>query len=477
MDNAVMKIPNMNRLLLGALVLLPLSSCFVAKQYERPAMPTGGLYRSDLIADSVAPSMDQASLAQVSWKNLFTDPLLKQYIQQALDNNLDVRIALKNIDAAAAYVKQGKAAFLPSLNASAEAATSHLSRNGPQGSAGVADVDQFQLGANLGWEADIWGKIRSQKRAYEADYLQSVEAHRAVQSRLVANVATMYDQLMALHEQIAITGQTVASRDTALTTTRALEQAGNVTAVATKQMEAQLYDAQLLQINLRQTQRVLENAFCILLNEAPHAVELGTMGDQHVQTALATGVPADLLANRPDVRQAEYALMEAFELTNVAKGNFYPALGITAAGGLQSMELDSWFSANSLFSNVAANLLQPIVNRRQVRTAYEVAQSRQEQALLRYKQVLLQAGNDVSNALFEYQTESEAVAVQRKQLEALTTAVGYSEQLLVNGLANYLEVLTARQSALAAQINLVNARYGRLLAIVDLYEALGGGWQ
>ncbi|MCO6483318.1 MAG: efflux transporter outer membrane subunit [Flavobacteriales bacterium] len=472
-----MKIMDRGRLLLGAVLLLPLSSCFVAKQYERPAMQVEGLYRTDRIADSVAPSMDQASLAQVSWRNFFTDPRLQQYIQRALANNLDVRIALKNVDAAAAYVKQGKAAFWPTLNASAEAASAHLSGNGPQGNAGIADVDQFQLGAGLGWEADIWGKIRSRKRAYEADYLQTVEAHRAVQSRLVANVATMYDQLMALHEQIAITGQTVASRDTALTTTRALEQAGNVTAVATKQMEAQLYDAQLLLINLRRTQRVLENAFCILLNEPPHAVELGTMADRQVQPSLATGVPADLLANRPDVRQAEYALMEAFELTNVAKANFYPSLNITAAGGLQSVQLDNWFSANSLFSNVAANLLQPIVNRRQVRTAYEVAQSRQEQALLRYQQVLLLAGGEVSNALFDYQAQTEAVAVQRKQLEALTTAVGYSEQLLVNGLANYLEVLTARQSALAAQINLVNARYGRQIAIVDLYEALGGGWK
>lgn len=465
------------RVLLAAALFLPLSSCFTAKQYERPMIAADHLYRTDQIADSVAPSMDQASLAQVSWKNLFTDPTLKQYIQQALDNNLDVRIALKNVDAAAAYVKQGKAAFWPSVDASAQAGTTHLSKNGPQGGTPVTDVDQFQIGAGLSWEADIWGKIRSQKRAYEAAYLQSVEAHRAVQTRLVAHVAATYYQLLATREQIAITEQTIASRDSSLETTRALQQAGQVTAVALKQMEAQLYDAQLLLINLKQSRRLLENSFCLLLNEAPHAVELGTLDGQQIDTPLALGVPADLLANRPDVRQAEYALVNAFELTNAAKADLYPSLSITASGGLQSLELANLFSANSIFSSVAGGLLQPILYRRQLRTAHEVALSRQEQALLRYQQTLLQAGSDVSNALFDYQTRTEAVAVEQKQYEALATAVSYSEELLVNGLANYLEVLTARQSALATQINLVNARYGRLMAVVDLYEALGGGWQ
>lgn len=465
------------RPLYGVLLLLPLASCFTAKEYQRPGMATDALYRMDLATDSVAPTMDSASLAQVSWRNLFPDPVLKQYVQQALDRNLDVRIALRNTDAAAAYLRQGKAAFWPAVNGSVQAGHSHLSKNGPQGNLGVADVDQFQAGASLGWEADIWGKIRSQKRAYEAAYLQSVEAQRAVQTRLVASVAAGYYQLMALREQVAIAQETIASRDSSLRTTRALQAAGQVTAVAVQQMEAQLYDAQLLLINLQQGRRLLENSFCMLLNEPPHEVALGATDSPQITTPLALGVPADLLANRPDVRQAEYALISAFELTNVAKSNFYPSLSISATGGLQSLEVSNWLNANSLFANVAANLLQPIVNQRQVRTAYEVARSRQEQALLRYQQVLLQAGADVSNALFDHDSKVRAEAVQRKQYEALKVAVDYSAQLLVNGMANYLEVLTARQSALAAQLNLVNIRYGKQMAIVDLYEALGGGWK
>ena len=465
------------RSLCGALLVLPITACFTAKEYSRPALGTDGLYRIDLAADSVAPSMDSTSIAQVSWKNLFTDPVLKQHIDEALANNLDVRIALRSIDAAAAYVKQGKAGYLPTLNGAAGVSQAHLSKNGPQGNVGATDVEQFQLGFDLGWEADIWGKIRSQKRAYEAAYLQTVEAQRAVQTRLVAEVATQYYQLLAIREQIAITKRTIASRDSSLKTSRALQSAGQLTAVAVKQTEAQLYDAQLLEVDLEQTQRVLENSFCLLLNEPPHAVALGALGAQQIGTPLTLGVPADLLANRPDVRQAEYALVNAFELTNVAKAQLYPSLSITASGGFQSLEVKDWFSANSLFSNVAGNLLQPILGQRRLRTASEVALSRQEQALLRYQQALLVAGNQVSNALFDYHAQTRTVAIAEKQNEALSIAVNYSQQLLVNGLANYLEVLTARQNALNAQIGLVNARYGQLMAIVALYEALGGGWK
>jgi outer membrane protein TolC len=194
-------------------------------------------------------------------------------------------------------------------------------------------------------------------------------------------------------------------------------------------------------------------------------------------TPLVIGVPADLLANRPDVREAEYGLMNAFQLTNVAKSNFYPSLTITAAGGLQSIDIKNWLSLNSIFANVAGSLLQPIFNHRQIKTNYEVAQSRQIQALLDYKKALLTAANDVSNALFNYQTQTQTISLEEKQLEANQKAVNYSEQLLVNGLANYLEVLTARQNALVTEINLVNSRYAQLNSIVELYQALGGGWK
>lgn len=463
----------------AGLLLLPLSSCFVAKDYHRPEeINTAALYRTDRLEDSAAIVMDSASMADVSWTNLFSDTLLKHYISTALNNNIDIRIALKSIDAAAAYVRQGKAGYWPTVNAEASYTESVLSKNSlsGQGTNGKA-LGQFQLGANLSWEADIWGKIRSQKRAFDDSYLQTIEAHKAVTTQLVAGIAATYYQLMSLDEQVKIAQISIASRDSSLNTTKALKEAGQLTAVAVKQTEAQLYDAQLILLNLQQQQRLLENAFCMLLNEPPHQVQRNTLSGQKINTELKVGVPADLLANRPDVRQAELALMQAFEMTNVAKSNFYPSLTITAAGGFQSIELKDWLNVNSIFANVAGSLLQPILKHRQIRTNYEVAQAQQQQALLRYEQTLLTAGNEVSNALYNYQTQAQTIVLQQKQFEAYQTAVNYSEKLLSNGLANYLEVLTARQNALSAQLNLVNTRYEQLASIIELYRALGGGWK
>lgn len=457
--------------------LLILSSCYVAKEYQRPELNTANLYRTDYLTDSVTIAMDSTSLANISWRNLFTDPLLQDYIQQALNNNVDIRIALQSVEAAEAYLKQAKAAYYPTLDASLNYTLSKNSGNSALGQLSDKAIGQFQLGPSFSWELDIWKKIRSMERATAAIYFQSIEAHRGIKTQLIANVASTYYLLAALSEQIEIADRSIASRDSSLATTRALKSAGQVTEVAVKQMEAQVYDAQLIRLNLLQQERSLENAFCLLLNEAPHRVERNALSAQSIQTNLTTGVPALLLANRPDVMQAEYGLINAFELTNVAKSNFYPSLVIRASGGLQSTHLKDWLSANSLFATIAGNLLQPIFYQRQLKTAYEVAQIRQEQALLSYEKTLLLAGNDVSNALFDYQTQTETITLEEKRSQALSKAVNYSEQLLINGLANYLEVLTARQSVLATQLNLVNARYAQLNAIVNLYEALGGGWQ
>jgi NodT family efflux transporter outer membrane factor (OMF) lipoprotein len=459
------------------LFILPLSSCYVTRKYERPKMTTENLYRTDNLADSVSLTTDSTSMAELSWRNLFTDTLLKQYIDTALNNNIDVRIALQNINIAAAYVKQSKAEFAPALNGSLDITYTKNSKNSALGRINNGSIGQFQLGANLSWEADIWGKIKAQEQADQAAYLQSIEAQRAIKTRLVAAVATTYYQLMMLDAQINITKASIKSRDSSLLTTKALKEAGQLTAVAVKQTEAQLYQAKLILINLKQQERVLENALCLLLNEPSHPIKRGILKEQSINTPLKIGVPADLLANRPDVREAEYGLIQAFELTNVAKSNFYPSLTITASGGIQSTDLTNWFSLNSLFSSIAGGLLQPILNHRQIRTQYEVAQSQQQQSLLRYQQVLLTSGNEVSNALYDYQLLSQSIALQEKQSQAYLVAVNYSEQLLINGRANYLEVLTARQNVLSTQLDLANARFERLASIIQLYEALGGGWR
>lgn len=453
--------------------LLLIQSCFVAKVYEQPEVETQALYRMD------HQPADSTSIADIPWREVFTDPLLQGYIDTALINNLDIRIAIQNIKAAEAYLKQGKAGNLPTLNVQGNYTMLSPSEYGQFAGTGEDVLNQYDLTANLSWEADIWGKIRSQKRALKAQYLQSLAAQKAVQTKLIASVASLYYQLTALDEQAEIAKTSIENRKNSLEVTKALKKAGipSVTEVAVKQTEAQIYNAQIILVNLQNNIHLLENTFSILLAEPPHSIARSDMDQQQISTGLKTGVPALLLENRPDVVAAEYNLMNAFELTNVAKANFYPSLTLTASAGFKSLELSNWFSANALFSSVAAGLFQPILNGRKIRTQYEVALSQKEIALLSYQKTLLQAGKEVSDALQNYKSATKVIDIQHKQVEALKLATNYSQQLLKYGLANYLEVLTARQQALSAQLNLVDSRYQQLLSMVNLYQALGGGWQ
>ncbi|SCY19887.1 efflux transporter, outer membrane factor (OMF) lipoprotein, NodT family [Nonlabens sp. Hel1_33_55] len=449
-----------------------LISCFSAKEYVRPEeeVITADYYRTDqLPADSL-------SLATVSYKELFTDPQLQGYIEEGLKNNNDIRIAIQQILISEALLKQGKARYLPSIDATAQYSRSELSENSQFGGQ-FSTLNQYQLSGGLSWEADIWGKIRSNKRAAEATYLQSVAAHKAVKSTLVANIASIYYQLLSLDEQVRITDETVTTRSRALETTEALKEAGIVTAVGVKQTEAQLYTAQAILIDLNNQRRLLENSLSVLLGNNAQAISRGSLDNQEITSDLKTGVPSQLLANRPDVISAEYSLINAFELTNVARSRFYPSLTVTANGGLQSLDFDKLFSTSSLFATLVGGLTQPIFNQREIRTQYEVAQAQQEQSKLDFKQALLVAGREVSDALFNYEASTDRKDVKQKEFEAYALATQYSEELLDNGLVNYIEVLRARENQLNSSLDVISARNNQLQSIVDLYQALGGGWQ
>ena len=247
--------------------------------------------------------------------------------------------------------------------------------------------------------------------------------------------------------------------------------------MAVKQTEAQLHTARSLRVDLEKNVKLLENTLSILLGEEPHAIERSTLEGQQITARLQVGIPLHLLRNRPDVIAAEFNLVNAFELTNVARSNFYPSLTLSATTGLQSLELDKLFSVNSLFATVIGGITQPILNGRQIRTQHEVALSQQEQAYLRFRQSILNASREVSDAYYSYEAATETIGIKEQEFAAYDTATRYSEELLNSGFANYLEVLTARQNALNSQLDLINARFNRLSAVVDLYRALGGGWR
>ena len=453
-----------------------MQSCFVAKKYDRPELKTENLYRTEVV------SADTTSLANVSWDKVFTDPTLQGYIKTGLQNNLDIRIAMQNIVAAEATFKQGKAGYFPTLSLGADWTHQELSKNTQiggliSGSGGSTNVDQYQFVGNLSWEADIWGKIRSNKRSANASYLQTIAANQAVKTQLISSIASTYYQLLAVDAQIKLAEETLINRNESIEVIQALKEAGNVNEVGVKQTEAQKYATEIIIADLKQSVIVLENTLNVLLGQAPGKIERGTFEAQVMQPEITLGVPATLLRNRPDVIAAEYNLISLFEQTNVARSNFYPSFRVTASGGFQSIDLKDWFSTNSLFANVVTGLTQPIFNGRQIKTRYEIAKANQEQAYLRFEQSLLNAGNEVSNALAQYNNETAKLEIRGKQVDALKKAADYSDELLTYGLVNYLEVLTAKDNALNTELSLIDNKYRQYNAIIELYRALGGGWQ
>ncbi len=453
--------------------LFAVQSCFVAKDYNRPeAVVNEANFRTDVIAK------DSATVATVSYKQIFTDGQLQALINQGLQNNLDIRSALQNIAVAEAYAKQGKAGYLPTLSVGPKYTFSESSRNTPFG-AMMTDrsQSQYEVSGNLSWEADIWGKIRSNQRASAATYLQTVEAHKAVKTQIVASIANAYYNLLALDEQKIILDKTLINREQSLETTKALKEAGSVTEVAVNQTEAQLYNVKSLLVDVENGIKLNENVLSVLLGSNPQSINRSTLAAQNINSKLSVGVPAQLLENRPDIKAAEFGLMNAFENVNIANASFYPSLTISATGGVQGIDIDKLFSAQSIFATVIGGLTQPLLQQRKIRTQKEVALANQEKALITYKSKILNASKEVSDALYTYDAAVKKADYKQKEYTLYNQAISNSEELLNYGMANYLEVITARDNGLNAELNVVNAKLSSLTSMVELYRAVGGGWQ
>jgi len=317
----------------------------------------------------------------------------------------------------------------------------------------------------------------SNKRAQQAAYLSSVASHQSVKTALVSSVATAYYQLMAYDDQKRILEQTLDTRKRNLETNKALKQSGVVTEVAVKQSEALVANAEAQLLTLKNQTEVLEHALSILMAESPKTVARGKLSEQNLPKDFSTGYPAQLLSNRPDIMVAEFNLIQAFELTNVARASFYPTLNIGASTGLQTMHLDNFFNLSSLLGSVTAGILQPVFQKRQIKTQYEVRLANQQTAYLNFCKQMLVASREVSDALSTYGVQTDFIKLKNKELQSYIKAEEYSEELLKHGMVNYLEVLTANVNRLNAELNIVNAKYNQMKALVDLYKALGGGWK
>jgi len=451
--------------------LISLSAC-VTKQYQRPAVKSENLYRD-------VNTTDSTTIADLPWKTLFNDPALQSLIEQGINGNLDLKQAIERIKIAEATLQQSKAALLPSLQGDLSVTDAKQSASAVNFPAGTINLETQTYKAQLStsWEADIWGKLSSAKRSAYASLLQSDAAKRAVQTQLIANIANAYYNLLALDKQLTITEQTIASRTKGVETIKALKEGAIVNGAAVVQSEANLYAAQVSLPDLKRSIRETENTLSILIAGVPGNINRSTLDNQTPYKNLQTGVPAQLLQNRPDVQAAELAFRASFENTNVAKTYFYPSLTLTASGGLSSLQLKDFFS-QSIFYNLVGGLTQPIFAKGQNKARLKTAEAQQQIALYAFQQTLLTSGQEVSNALYAYQTATQKEAIRAKQIASLTKAVDFTQELLrYTSTTNYTDVLTSEQSLLAAQLSGVNDKLQQLQAVVNLYRALGGGWK
>jgi multidrug efflux system outer membrane protein len=445
-----------------------LYSCNTSRQFHRDSVNTAGLYGSSATSDT-------ATIANKPWQELFSERYLQQLIREGLDNNPDLLIAVQKVAEAEAYFSQSKATLLPGINAKG---TGTYIRN-PESiyPDGPREVNSYQLGAEASWEIDLWGKLRSSKRAAYANLLATDAGQKAVQTRLIANIAATYYSLIGLDAKLVITQQTVKNNIDLVETIKVLKESGKVTGAAVVQSEANRYATEVTIPDLEQQIHETENILCLLLGRTPGTIERGKFDEQTQTAVLKTGVPAQLLDNRPDVMQAEFEVMSAYEITNNAHASFYPSLTLTASAGFAATDLNQLLDPKSFAANIIAGLTQPLFNKRVNVTRLKVAQAQQEEALINFRNTLLKAGQEVHNALGSYEWSVQKIALRKLQLEALVQSVDFTKQLLTYGSANYTEVLNAQTSLLSAQLSSVNDRLQQMNAVVSLYRALGGGWK
>lgn len=460
-----------------------LSACKVGKNYQRPELPLPQQFSSADSANSVSYA-DTSSIADIEWKEFFTDPALQALISKGITYNNNLQAAIKRMDQAQQQVRQAKLLQLPDVNLQIQGSINRPSDNSLNGLSvgtflGKSYVENYVTSLNFSWEADIWGKIRRQQEVTIASYLQQQEAVKAVQTQLISDIAQGYYNLLMLDKQLEITKNNLLLNDSLVLATRALRDGGSVTTLAVQQVESQRQATALLVPQLEESIVMQENALQLLTGQNPGAIEgRSTLNQQTLREQLSAGLPIAMVSRRPDVRSSEMALTVANARVGLQQANMYPALNITAGGGLESFKASNWWSIpNSLFGMAAGTILQPIFNRRNLKTNYEVAKLQREEAVANFRQSVLQATSEVSNALTRTAKLKEQRVIADAQVDTLRSAVQNAQLLFKSDMANYLEVITAQTNALQAELNVATIQRSQLGVVVELYRSLGGGYK
>lgn len=444
---------NISHIVVAACMASMLTGCGIYTKYRQPETNTDGLF------GALPEEVDiTSSLADLKWEELFTDASLRKLITRALEANTDLNVARLKVEEARASLSAAKQAYLPSAQLDPEGALSSFD--------GSKSTKTYSLGASASWELDFFGKLTNAKRGERA----ALE-----QTQLIATVAESYYTLLMLDEQVAVTTETVESWKEYIRSLKALMRAGQADRATVNQAEASRLDAEASLLDLKQQVTETENTLCALLFWTPQPIARGTLGEVDFPESLSVGVPLNLLANRPDVWQAEAVLKQAFYATNQARSSFYPSVTLSGSAGWTN-------SGGALVTNPGAwllqavgSLVQPLFQRGQLMANLKISKAQQEEALLQFQQTLLDAGAEVNNALSQWQTTRQKTVLDREQVEHLKDALRDTELLMEHGTTNYLEVLTARQSLLAARLSLVSDRNAEIKSVITLYHALGGG--
>lgn len=443
---------------------LTLSSCGIYTQYKPATEVPDNLYGEEV---AVADTVD--NIGNLSWQEIFTDPRLQELIEQGLRNNTDLQSAQWRVKEAEAAMLSAKLAYLPSFALS------------PQGTASSFDkgkaAQTYTLPVAASWEIDIFGRIRNAKRQAKALLEQSRDYKQAVRTQLIAGIANTYYTLLMLDNQLAISVRTEKSWKETVDATRALMEAGLANEAAVSQMEATYYTICTSVLDLKEQINQVENSLSLLLAESPHAIErTGTWDSSYMMKEhFPVGIPVQMLANRPDVRSAERSLEAAFYATNQARSAFYPSIVLSGSAGWTNSAGSMIVNPGKFIATAVASLTQPLFNKGANIAQLKIAKAQQEEAKLSFQRALLNAGSEVNGALVKYQTARDKSAYYDKQINSLNKALESTSLLMQHGNTTYLEVLTAQQTLLNAELTQVANRFTEMQGVINLYQALGGG--
>lgn len=476
------------RRLVALSALLALGGCTVGPNYKRPAVDVPGTYRgatpeqastnqgtAQPTSNPQAPQNSAASIGDEKWWEVFQDKELQQLIQTTLQNNYDVRIAAARVLEAQAQLGITRADQLPSLSAGGTIVSERTAQTGP---IPPFELSQGQVSATAAWNLDFWGKYRRATEAARANLLANEWARKQVIATLVANVASSYFVLRQLDLELEISKRTLSSRKDSLQLTQTLEQHGFSNLLDVRQAEQLVYTAATEVTDLQRQITQQENAISVLLGKNPGDIPRGLkLTEQPHAPEVPAGIPSRLLERRPDILAAEQNLVAANAQIGVARAAYFPQISLTGNAGFQSSALTGLFTGPGGIWNVAGSLTQPIFEGGRLKNNVRFAEAQRQQLLLIYQQAIQGAFRDVSNALVAYRKNREFRVEQEQLVGSAQDAARLSEVRFKAGTTDYLEVLTNETNSFSAQLGLAQAQGNELLALVQLYQALGGGWQ